>query len=77
MNKYRVVRDDFAGYEAQVKRWWWPFWKECFYTNTSGTLEMALKVVERHRNRIVWTEEAQQSSDTRREEPPKLKDNTQ
>ena len=24
-NKYRIVTDNYAGYEAQVKYWWFPF----------------------------------------------------
>jgi hypothetical protein len=24
--KYRIVADKYAGYEAQVWRWYWPFW---------------------------------------------------
>ena len=25
-NKHRVVTDKYAGYEVQIKRWWFPFW---------------------------------------------------
>lgn len=24
-NKYRIVTDDYSGYEAQIKYWWFPF----------------------------------------------------
>jgi len=24
-NRYRIVTDMYAGFEAQVKFWWWPF----------------------------------------------------
>ena len=26
MAYYRIVTDEFAGYEVQSWRWWWPFW---------------------------------------------------
>jgi hypothetical protein len=25
---YRIVRDNYAGYEVQIWRWWWPFWQQ-------------------------------------------------
>lgn len=46
-NKYRIIRDDFAGFEVQVKRWWFPFcWFQCWghgdtFTNTHRTIEEA------------------------------------
>lgn len=26
MAYYRIVTDDYLGYEVQFWRWWWPFW---------------------------------------------------
>lgn len=40
-NKYRIVRDNYLGFEAQVKRWYWPFWDQIYFCNTWGTLEKA------------------------------------
>lgn len=40
-NRYRIVRDSYAGYEVQVRRWWWPFWTQAGYTNTHATIERA------------------------------------
>ena len=47
-NKYRIVSDCYAGYEAQVKFWWWPFtWIQLpdpasvTNTNTFSTKEKA------------------------------------
>ena len=48
MNKYRIVTDNFSGYEAQFKRWWCPCWLPCGVINTSATVEMARKVCDRH-----------------------------
>lgn len=43
--KFRIVRDSFAGYEVQAKKWWWPFWYQCGgrfnSTNTHKTIEQA------------------------------------
>lgn len=46
--KYRVVTDNYAGYEVQYKLWWWPFWiqasdSEGRIVNTFFTLEEATK----------------------------------
>lgn len=27
-NQYRIVRDSYAGYEVQIKRWWFPVWMQ-------------------------------------------------
>lgn len=38
--KFRIVTDAFAGFEFQVKRWWWPIW-HMPYCNTFSTVEKA------------------------------------
>lgn len=51
-NKYRIVRDEYNGYEAQFKLWWFPFWWfECFSSNTSSSLEEARKRCDKHKNK--------------------------
>ncbi len=47
--KYRIVTDEFLGYEAQFRPWWWPFWMQCFFVNTSPSVESSRKVVDKHR----------------------------
>jgi|688.fasta_scaffold25738_7 hypothetical protein len=53
--RYRVVPDRWAGYEAQFKPWWSPFWLQCdpcssgTDCNTSPTIEMARQVIALHR----------------------------
>lgn len=48
-NKYRVVRDNYAGYEAQVKFWWFPIcWFQIQGTNTSWSVERAEGICHRH-----------------------------
>lgn len=39
--KYRIVKDDYLGYEVQQKSWWWPFWVQTGGINTHMTLEKA------------------------------------
>lgn len=46
--QYRIVRDDFAGFEVQQRRWWWPFWTQCGFTNTHLTVEAAERYAENH-----------------------------
>jgi hypothetical protein len=45
--KYRIVRDNYAGYECQIWRIWWPFWVQMGSTNTHGTLERAEEYIEK------------------------------
>ena len=52
--RYRVVRDNYLGYEAQFKVWWFPFWMECESytggcgTNTNRTIEEARQLCADH-----------------------------
>lgn len=39
--KYRIVRDNYAGYEVQLKRWWWPFWYQKGFINTFSSIDRA------------------------------------
>ena len=53
--KYRVVRDNYAGYEVQSWRWWFPFWVMChgfdgYITNTHISLEKAKEFITNKKN---------------------------
>jgi len=54
---YRVVRDDYAGYEAQYRPWWCPFWLQCSLEhggrgiNTNVSLRGAEQLCAAHRRR--------------------------
>jgi hypothetical protein len=48
--RYRVVRDSYLGYEAQFRPWWSPFWQQCNFVNTNGTIERARQVCVAHAN---------------------------
>jgi hypothetical protein len=50
--RYRIVTDEYLGYEVQYKKWWWPFWVQVGYTgglvNTWSTVESAERFARRH-----------------------------
>ena len=56
MSKYRIVIDNYLGYEAQIKRWWFPFWTQLNGLNTHITIEQAKEYIERNKNKVVWGE---------------------
>lgn len=39
--KYRIVKDEYLGYEAQQKVWWFPIWTQCGLVNTHSSVERA------------------------------------
>jgi hypothetical protein len=49
--KYRIVTDNYAGFEAQFKHWYSLFWSQCNGTNTSASAERARIVIDEHCNR--------------------------
>jgi hypothetical protein len=56
-NRYRVIRDKYSGFEAQVMHWWFPlYWFQINYCNTSRTLEMAKNFIEIHKGIVVYSE---------------------
>ena len=42
--KYRVVTDNYLGYEAQYRPWFLPFWRQLNGINTHPTIENALEM---------------------------------
>lgn len=48
MAEYRIVRDNFAGYEVQIRRWWVPFWVQANFCNTHCSIEAAERWAEQH-----------------------------
>jgi len=43
--RYRIVKDNYAGYEAQVKYWWWPFWIQMNCINTHSSIDKAERYI--------------------------------
>lgn len=52
--RYRIVKDDYLGYEVQSRIWWFPFWLECRsrigISNTHPTIEKAKEFIYRRVN---------------------------
>lgn len=55
LKKYRVVRDNYSGYEVQTWRAWFPFWIEG-KVNTHISLEQAKKYIEILKRPVVYQE---------------------
>ncbi len=53
MVRYRIVTDNYCGYEAQLWRWWWPFWVQLGGTNTHISVERAEAYISRRIRRVV------------------------
>lgn len=47
-NKYRIVTDNYAGFEVQIKYWWWFGW-HLTERNTFFTVERAKKYINLHK----------------------------
>lgn len=60
MAKYRIVRDGYAGYEVQRKRWWFPFWMQAGI-NTWRTVEQAKAHIDRLKSPVVYVDKNQPS----------------
>jgi hypothetical protein len=44
--KYRIIRDNYGGFEAQKWRWYFPFWLQLNYVNTNLSVEQAIRRIE-------------------------------
>ena len=47
--KYRIVTDNYAGFECQVKHWWFPFWIQLNFANTFYSLEKAKNFIKNYK----------------------------
>ena len=54
LRKYRIVRDNFCGYECQVWRLWFPFWVQMNLVNTHISLASAINYIEKCGKKVVW-----------------------
>lgn len=53
-NRYRIVRDAYLGYEAQVSYWWLPFfWFQMGFANTHSSVGEAERYIRRTRREVV------------------------
>ena len=51
--RYRIVRDNYLGYECQIWRLWFPFWIQMNFTNTHPTIERAIAFIENNGSVVV------------------------
>jgi len=54
--KYRIVKDRYAGFEAQYKHPLWPWWVQCNRVNSSLTIERAREIIDRHAKKNIVEE---------------------
>lgn len=55
-NKYRIVTDEFLGYEVQTKKWWFPIWLSVGI-NTFPSVESAEERIKKikNKNKVIKT----------------------
>lgn len=52
--RYRIVRDEYLGFEVQIWRWWFPIWVQAGdIINTHSSEELAIEYAKRHAQRVV------------------------
>lgn len=49
--KWRVVIDEYNGYEVQFRYWWMPFYMQ-YGINTHQSVEMAIATIARYKEEI-------------------------
>ena len=54
LRKYRIVRDEYCGYQCQVWRLWFPFWVEMNGVNSHISLESAIDYIKNGEKKVVW-----------------------
>ena len=53
-NRYRICTDQHSGYEAQIWRWWCPFWVQIGFANSHLSIESARKQIANHKSNSTW-----------------------
>jgi hypothetical protein len=61
--KYRVVRDTYAGYKAQCKSNWWPFWRMVGFLNTSCSINQSIAICNDHKVKMAKSKDVVWESD--------------
>ena len=57
--KYRIVTDNYCGYEVQIWRWWFPFWVQVWesgHINTHRSIEEAKEFIDKLKTHVVYQE---------------------
>jgi hypothetical protein len=45
--RFRIVQDNYLGYECQIWKIWFPFWSQIGFCNTHHTIERAIAFIEK------------------------------
>lgn len=51
--RYRIVRDNYLGFECQKWRLWFPFWIQMDFGNTHPSIEKAISYIENDRTVVL------------------------
>jgi len=54
LRKYRIVSDEYCGYQCQVWRLWFPFWVEMNFVNSHISLESEIDYIKNGEKKVVW-----------------------
>jgi len=49
--KYRIITDNYSGYECQSKTFWFPFWVQMDVANTHSSIEDAKEYIFTYKNK--------------------------
>lgn len=66
-NEYRIVADDYLGYEVQIRYWWFPKWVQATsygqFANTHRSIEKAEAWANKHsKEHVLWHHAKSQKS---------------
>jgi hypothetical protein len=51
--RYRIIRDNYCGYEVQVWRWYFPFWIADGLFNSHSSIERARQFIDKKGKEVV------------------------
>lgn len=57
--RYRVVVNSLYKeyYQAEFRKWWMPFYVQCFIGNTAFSVDDAIEIIKKHQNKLPYYEE--------------------
>jgi len=54
--EFRIVTDNYCGYEVQHRYPLWPFWMQTGFVNTHFSIKQAKEYIDQKRSKVVWKE---------------------
>lgn len=52
--EFRIVTDNYAGYEVQFRTWYWPFWRQAEFSNTFHSVDKAKEFIEEYKKKYYF-----------------------